>query len=317
RRQPFEAYLWAQFDLVLANLQSGRHQEAAEQAQILVNLLGGMSPAPEGSASAWSLLGIARARLGQGNQAVQALRRAALDDPSEDNWLNLTRELMEISNYADAISVAKEAIGSKPASYALHLRLGAAQLAAGQYTEAESTFRALVEAGDPLPTSYVGLAQVLLREGRAQDAANELAAAKQRVGQTFLVEYFLGLSLDRAGKRTEAIAELREAIRLNPRSSEAYLALGKSELALRREKEAIADLEEALRLNPGHVQARRLLSQAYRKTGDLNNAAKYAETSNNKQPAPEGDLLGDFLLPGWQVPPEDAGNGSKLPKRSP
>jgi len=87
----------------------------------------------------------------------------------------------------------------------LHLRLGAAHLAAGHYAEAESVFRALVAAGDPLPTGYIGLAQVLLRTGRAEEAASELANAGQKLGPNFLISYFLGLAFDRAGKPLEAM----------------------------------------------------------------------------------------------------------------
>src|SRR5947208_3325938 len=153
-------------------------------------------------APAWSLVGLAYARLGHGTLAVEALRQAATLDPHrEEGWLNLTRELMELGRYAEAISAAEKGIAANPNSYVLQLRLGAASLAAGQYHDAERVFRSLADAGDPLPTSYIGLAQVLLREGRAEDAVSELSAARERIGSNFLINYFLGLSLDRAAKQ--------------------------------------------------------------------------------------------------------------------
>ena len=121
-------------------------------------------------------------------------------------------------------------------------------------------------------------------------------------GENFLLSYFLGLSLDRAGKRLEAIAAYKESVRLDPKNAEAHLGLGKTELALGRVNDAIAELEETLRLSPNNLQARRLLSQAYRRAGDAANAAKYAEGSDETSLAPEGDLLGDFLLPQWITP---------------
>jgi len=211
---------------------------------------------------------------------------------------------MELSRFAEAISAVQDGLRATPKSYALHLRLGAADLAAGHYQEAETVFRDLVVAGDPLPTSYIGLAQVLLRMGRAEEAASELSAAEQKLGAMFLLSYFRGLSLDRAGKRGEAIPAFQEAIRLNPGSAEAHLEMGKTELSVGRVKDAITELEEALHLSPGNVQARRLLSQAYRRAGDAERAARYAETSAEAPPATEGDLLGDFVLPDWQMPAE-------------
>ena len=314
-RQAAELAPWAQFDLALASLLAGRYQKAAEQAENYINVL-----RPAGSESAqivpaWSLVGIAYARLGQGDRAVDALRRAAALAPyREEHWLNLTRELMELSRYGEAISAVQDGLATNPKSYALHLRLGAADLSAGHYAEAETAFRRLVEAGDPLPTSYIGLAQVLLRTGRAEDAASELSAAQQKLGATFLLSYFQGLSLERAGKRPQAITALDEAIRLNPNSAEARLELGKTELALGRVKEAIVELEEAQRLSSGNVQAGRLLSQAYQRAGDAQRAARYADATTEAPPAAEGDLLGDFVLPDWQIPEESKKGEVSTPK---
>jgi tetratricopeptide (TPR) repeat protein len=296
---------WAQFDLALAYILSGRYQEAADQAQNYISALRSRGSESAQTVPGWSLTGIAYARLGQGDRAIDALHRAAgLAPDREEHWLNLTRELMELSRYSEAISAVQDGLAANPKSYALHLRLGAADLSAGRYQEAETVFRNLVEAGDPLPTSYIGLAQVLLRMGRADEAASELSAAQQKLGAIFLISYFRGLSLDRAGKRREAISAIQEAIRLNPSSAEAHLELGKIELAVGRVNDAIVELEKALNLSPRNVQARRLLSQAYRRAGDPKRAAKYADSSDAAPPAAEGDLLGDFVLPDWQVPEE-------------
>jgi superkiller protein 3 len=185
----------------------------------------------------------------------------------------------------------------------LHLRLGAAYLAAGRYVEAESVFRDLVAADDPLPTGYIGLAQVLLRTGHAEDAATVLADAEKKLGRKFLISYFRGLALARAAKPAEALAAFQQAVQLDPNNAEAHLNLGKSQFTLGHVNEAIAELQEALRLDPANPQAKRLLSQAYRRAGDAKNAAKYAEASTETPAAPFGDLLGDFFVPQWQVPP--------------
>ncbi len=294
---------WAQFDLALIYLLSGKYQEAVKQAQSCLALQQTKPEQPAGLAAAWSVLGIAHARRGDREQAVDALRQATTIDPvNEEAWLNLTRELMELNRYADAISTTQKGITANPNSYALHLRLGAAYLAAGRYREAEDVFRVLVNAGDPLPTSYVGLAQVLMREGRAEEAASELVAAQPVIGRSFLLSYFTGLSLERSGKRQEAISAYQEAVQLNPTNSEAHLALGKSQLASGRVSDAIVELEEALHLSPGNVQTRRLLSRAYQRNGNKERAKQYAESPAPEEPVPEGDLLGDFFLPKWKTP---------------
>ena len=304
-RQGAELAPWAQFDLSLAHLLAGRYEEAADQVQHFISALPSTPSESDQIVPWWSLAGIAYARLGQGDRAVDAFDRAAALAPDrEEYWLNLTRELMELSRYREAISAVQEGLAASPESYALHLRLGAADLSAGRYEEAETVFRNLVEAGDPLPTSYIGLAQVLLRMGRAEEAASELSAAQRKLGAIFLISYFRGLSLNRAGKRDEAVPAFQEAIRLNPNSPEAHLELGKTELAVGRVNDAIVELQHARHLSPGNLQAQRLLSQAYRRAGDAKRAAQFADTSTEAPPAAEGDLLGDFVLPEWQMPEE-------------
>jgi Flp pilus assembly protein TadD len=305
-RRPAGTALWAQFDLALAYLLSGSYEQAARQGRIYIDLVPARDSKAGELASAWSLIGIAEARLGRAELAVDALRQAAkLDASEEEAWLNLTRELMELSRFADALSATQEAIASNPESYALRLRLGAANLAAGRYAAAEDAFRTLVVAGDPLPTSYIGLAQVLLRQGRADEAASVLETGQQKIGANFLLSYFLGLSLDRAGKRPDALAAFREAVRLSPKSAEAHLGIGKTQLALGRVQDAIAELQETLRLSPGDIRAQRLLSQAYRRAGDTQSATENADAPSDIPPHAEGDLLGDFLPPQWKMPSAD------------
>lgn len=298
---------WARLDLALAYLEAGNYEKAGAQSQMLIGApeFGG---ARVESASAWSTIGIAKARLGQGDAAVDAFRQASkLNSEREEHWLNLTRELMELNHYAEAISAVQEGLKANPRSYALHLRLGAAYLASDRYSDAESVFRELVAAGDPLPTSYVGLAQVLLRTGRPQEAVSELAAAGAKLGPNFLISYFQGLALDRAARPAEAISAFQEAIRLNPDSSDAHLGLGKTELMVGHNNEAIAELQKCLQLSSGNVQAQRLLSQAYRRVGDTQAASRYSHEPAEKETPPKNDLLGDFILPEWQGPQEHDG----------
>jgi Flp pilus assembly protein TadD len=297
--------LWRQFDLALTYLLAGNYGKAITQADYYQHaLMRGDANAHE-SAEAWTILGIAAADLKQNERSLNAFHKAAALAPgNEEHWLNLTRELMELSRYSDAISAVQDGLAANPKSYALHLRLGAAQLAAGHYTEAEKNFRDLVSAGDPLPTGYVGLAQVLLRTGRAEEASDELAIAQQKLGPNFLISYFRGLAFDRSGKREEAIAAFRDALKLDPNNAEAHLSLGKTEMISGRLDGAIAELQEALRLRPNDDQARRLLSQAYARAGDKEHALAFAAASANVPENVEADLLGDFFVPQWQMPPE-------------
>jgi Flp pilus assembly protein TadD len=288
---------WAQVNLSLAYLYAGKYEDAISTAKVLE------PQASQYSSSAYSIVGIANAREGKDEQSIEALRQAAALAPEqEEHWLNLTRQLMEENRFADAVTSTQEGLKSNPASYALHLRLGAAYFSSGKYDEAEKSFRELVSAGDPLPMSYVGLAQVLLRSGKAAEAAAELAAAEEKLGKQFLLVYFQGLALARTGQRTSALAAFKEAVKINGESMDAHLGYGKMALALGDFSQAIRELEKVLELDPKNVNARRLLGQAYERLGDHKTAKRYATSAPQTDPEPTTNLVGDFILPDWQQP---------------
>jgi tetratricopeptide (TPR) repeat protein len=211
---------------------------------------------------------------------------------------------MELGRYPEAIDEVQNGLAANPKSYALHLRLGAVYLATESYPKAESEFRDLIAAGDPLPTSYVGLAQVLIRNGRPDEAVTELANAEQRLGPQFLLSYFRGLALGRTGQLSEALAEFQTATKLNPNNSDAHFNLGKTEFALGMLHESIAELRTVLRIDPDNVQANRLLSQIFRRAGDEKTAMKFAQASTGSPHSPD-ELLGDFILPHWEFGPSE------------
>lgn len=64
-----------------------------------------------------------------------------------------------------------------------------------------------------------------------------------------------GRALTAEGKYDEAVAELTEAIRLQPDLARAYNARGYAYLLARDFQHALADFDQALRLNPGYANA--------------------------------------------------------------
>ena len=288
---------WAQFDLALAYLEARQPAEAERVARSL--------PVSKRSGAAWAVIGIAEAEMQRHEEAIQALRVAAeIGSEEEAGWLNLTRELMEQLHYVDAVAAAQQAVSHLPRSYALRLRLGAAYMKSMHYKEAEDVFRDLIAKGDPEPTSAIGLAQVLMRKGRSEEAAQVLDEAQKRLGSSFLLAYFHGIMLSRTARPEEALQQLREAVRLNPQSADAHQWLGKAELRAMQIDQAIADLSEALRLDPNNQPARRLLAQAYAIRKQPDQAAKYLrEIKPGEVPKTVGDESADFLFPAWESPP--------------
>jgi tetratricopeptide (TPR) repeat protein len=289
------------FNLALSYLLTGRYENAIAQARKYLAAAPPNDTDSAAAAQAWSLIGISAAHTSDTQGSVDALRKAAsLQPTNEELWLNLTRELMELSRFPEAVAAAQSALAASPNSYALHLRLAATQLAAGHYAEAEDIFRDLVAAGDPLPTGYVGLAQVLLRTGRPAEAISLLTDARQKIGESFLIDYFLGLAFERAAKPSEALQAFQSAEKLNPDNAEIHISMGKTQLALSHTQEAIAEFQLALKLSPGNLQAARLLTPALRRAGKSRDASSAAETSTLAPDDQSRDLIGDFFIPPWQ-----------------
>ena len=288
---------WAQFDLALAYLEANQPAEAERTARSI--------PESKRSGAAWTVIAIAEAEMQRHEEAIRAFRNAAEIAPQEEyRWLDLTRELMEKQLYVDAVAAAQQALDHLPRSYALRLRLGAAYLKSARYKEAEDVFRDLIANRDPEPTSAIGLAQVFMREGRPEDAAEVLDEAQKRLGSSFLLVYFRGIMLGRAAKPEEAVQQFREAVRLNPRSAEAHQWLGKAELRARQVDQAIVDLKEALRLDPNNQPAGRLLAQAYAIRKQPDQAAQYLrKIGPGEVPKTVGDESADFFFPAWESPP--------------
>lgn len=285
---------WAQLDLALAYLRAGRYDDAVDAAQKISAANG---------ATAQSIIGIAEARLHNNERSVAAFVEAAkLASRQEEHWLNLTREQMDLKRLADAMTSIQQGLEANPKSYALNLRRGAIYFAMGKYDEAEKAYRVLVDAGDPLPMSTIGLAQVLLHTGRAPQAATLLAESERRLGPQFLIVYFQALALDHSGKRAEALAAYRRALELNPNSVEARLGVGKTSMLVGKADEAIPEFQQVLKTQPGNLQARRLLSRAYAMVGDQGNASKYGTQAPEGDSEPETNLVGDFIVPDWQQP---------------
>lgn len=291
---------WVEFDVARAEQISGLSRQAAARAASLA--------ARCGCWEAHSLAGIAQAQLGDHRAAVNSFRQAAKMDPHrEERWLDLTRELMGAQDYDRAIGAAEEGLRNNPSSYALRLRMGAACLSAGRYSRAGQIFRNLIDRGDPLPTSAVGLAQVLLRTGRPGEAAAELAQVQSRIGNNFLLSYFRGIALERSGKPHAAALSFQDALRFSPENWEARRWLGEAELESGHTAAAIVQLTQSLKQNPSDDSARILLGRAYQMARNPKAAVTITRDINPAAlPKPQGSESEAFFLPPWQLPPARA-----------
>jgi tetratricopeptide (TPR) repeat protein len=108
-----------------------------------------------------------------------------------------------------------------------------------------------------------------LKAGKLDEAEKAFRAVLAKGGgAASYVHNNLGIVLQERGQHEKAVAEFREAIRLDPRYPAPRILLGASLLALGRDGEARTELEQAVKLAPREPLARLQLAKLEERTGD-------------------------------------------------
>lgn len=115
--------------------------------------------------------------------------------------------------------------------------------------EAIAAYRqaAAAEPGDPRPHRALGF---LCGEARQWAEAETHLSRALALAPDAVTWFNLGWLRDRMGRREEAIAAFREAVRLDPRLDRAWYGLGMALAAEGRHAEAVSALEQAAVLEP-------------------------------------------------------------------
>ncbi len=177
-----------------------------------------------GKARPYNNLGVALARAGRSDEAIENYYKALKINPDYGNaHYNLGSALAREGNLRGGIVHLTRAVELEPNSDEAHNNLGIALLKQGEIEEAITHFRKAL-----------------------QNNANDSRTHNN-----------LGIALGRQHNLPEAIFHFQEALRLNPAYAEAHNNLAD---ALRRQgkfKEAHHHFSEALRINPSYEAARK------------------------------------------------------------
>ena len=114
--------------------------------------------------------------------------------------------------------------------------------------------------------------------GRLDDAIAQFREAERLNPDYTEAHYNLGNALRSGGRAAESVPEYEEALRLQPNYPEAHNNLGKAFASLGRTPEAITQYEDVLRIRPGYYNARYNLGNALSSLGRTGEAvAQYEE----------------------------------------
>lgn len=253
-------------EMALAQTEAGRPQQALKVLQAI-------PPPPEGPLAAQyhAVTAFAQDRLNQPRPAMEAIRRALeLDDSNSQYWEFLISSLINSDRFPAALAEAIRAQKKLPDNADIQFLFG---LTSYYVTESPLTGLALRNLREAEPEGgRVLLVEGLLyrKQGRTQEAMRAFRnAALRGIPDAHLL---LGILAREAGEHETAEREYREAARLNPRSGQALLELGKLLLMRGELTEARSRLELALKYMPGNPSTHYQLSLLYRRTGEAEKA---------------------------------------------
>lgn len=213
-------------------------------------------------------LGVLRPLLDSGSASADARKLAAL-------------ALVSLGRSDEAGVHIREAVRLKPGDFMARYYLGLHQLDKRQFEEAATTFEEATRLSPDYPDAHTMLGLAREQLGHDNDAvasyrkAVELTA-RLRLGKESAYVY-LGRFLNNRGRNDEASGQLETAVRVNGRSAEAWLLLGKVRSALARHSEAIAALRRAAELAPRDKRVRFQMMQTYQRMGLAEEARRERE----------------------------------------
>lgn len=237
--------------LVSLLIREGRVDRAIARAEAIARV----SP---NHAKVQQALGTAYFARGEMERALGALTESTRLSPRDPlAWIHLAEAQLALGDGRAAASSMGRAARLRPRALAVDLGLARLELAQKKAVPAERRLTALL-AGTRAPKgraaaeAHALLARALLdmgprRAGKARAEAQRAVEADERSWEAHLA---LGLALQQAGERSEAIQSLRTAISLLPGAPEPHLALGRLLAEAGAPEEAAEALRRYLELAP-------------------------------------------------------------------
>lgn len=240
--------------------------------------------------SAWDTLATTLVQSDQLDRAIELYRRGLDLDPT-GLWIrhHLAQAYVKAGNPEKALKEWKRLVKYQPKFGTAYLGMGEILESQGRTDAANEQYRKAVENPVNRSADLAGLGRLCLRKGwyqealqflqnaalmsptdaairydlanafkalgRENEAAAQLALARQYDANTWVARFQAGLELGRQGRPQEAVEEFRAVVRLQPNLKEGHLNLAIALLNLNLRDEAIESFKRVLELDPANPQA--------------------------------------------------------------
>jgi tetratricopeptide (TPR) repeat protein len=214
------------------------------------------------TAGAYNTLGALYAAAGQVKCAIPAFQQSVqMDRQNWEAHYNLALALLTDHDPARAAIEFRAAIAAKPDSASSHFALGTLLYNEKKLAPAAAEFDAVINIDPNFPGAVISRAQVLIAQGNptAAVALLENALTQPPPGEQLIpVTVALGLAYSQNGDAAKGLRTLQQLAATHPDSADAHMGLGTiyAEAQPATPEDAIAEFREALRLDPGKDEAR-------------------------------------------------------------
>jgi tetratricopeptide (TPR) repeat protein len=133
------------------------------------------------------------------------------------------------------------------------------------YTDTETLYRMTIARNPVCWMAQVNLGNILYKNNCVPEAMELFKQASEI--KPAVAHYSLGNAFIDKGRTSEAIAEYRQALQIDPDYAEAHNNLGSALLLTAQTSQAIAEFEEALRINSNYAEAHNNLGNALVQAG--------------------------------------------------
>jgi protein O-GlcNAc transferase len=234
------------------------------------------APDPAGqpaSAEEWRKRGNAHLNSGNLDEAADCYRRGVEVNPDDSIcYSNLGYALGELGQAAESQEMLLKAVELNPADFDAHYLLGNLARARGEWLQAIARYREALKAKPDFDLCRRELCISLAQAGQIREAREALEQ-----GPAFAVDsadfyYFRGNLHLAADEFDDALANFRQADKLQPRDASILINLGVAQLKRRDVFPALETYRSILEFEPDNVQAHANMAIAYQQSSQLDQA---------------------------------------------
>ena len=191
---------------------------------------------------------------------------------------------IESKDFTGAERLLRACCRERPSDPELFYLLGQSLGPQGRLEEAAQAFQRVVELQPEAAVGHGSLGSVLLRLGRASEAAHYLGQACRLLPDDEGYSLDLIECLERAGRRQDAFQECHRLLARHPECAQGHFALGSLSFCAQQYAQAIKHYSRALDCSPGFVDAHIGLGKVLTTIGDYERARRHYATALEQRP---------------------------------